>query len=287
MAAARAVEPAAKMAKQEDFTKTHRNDYNRFKKDSYGNGFFFPPQTIDGLEVIARVLLGYGSHFDDISMTLTLLATKECRNGLMFYKKSNMSYEMFEKVFYPNVPPMMDFGRDRDYCVCFNDLMAFMVKEVPKMQLYGNKLMTANAYTVITSALEEGEFFSTLPVVSRCGQCGDINDGTLMTVCATTEGIDEVRHRACLKCYFYNSSPEFDTDVANYMLNDHHDNYEFDILGSRKFAERYEGGLISQDMYDCDCHDEDDDDDDDDDDPPAYNVPPPVIDENAEAARAA
>jgi hypothetical protein len=256
--ASAADEPAAKMVKQEqqeDYSKTHREEYKRFKKDSYGNGFFFPPQTIDGVEVIARVLLGYGSHFDDIRMTLTLLATKECRNGFMFHKKSNMSYKMFEKVSYPNVPPMMDFGRDRDYRVCFNDLMAFMVK-VPQMKLYGNKLVMAPTYAVLTSK-EEGNFFDTLQVVSRCRQCDAMTDGKVMIVDTVGNGMDKPSKNQCMKCYFDNSSPEFDTDVDNYTLDYDHDKFEFDRLGSRKFCERYEGGLIHEDMYNYKHKDED------------------------------
>lgn len=286
--AAAADEPAAKMVKQEDYTKTHRSEFKKFEKNVVRENYYFPKRVIDGVEVIIKV----GAILANNQLVLEVFANKECRNGLMFHKDcGRFHYELFKKSFFP-AGGDIDF-QEMDFRAAFNDVMAFMVKEVPKMRLYGNKLMTANAYDVITSALQEGEFFSTLPVVSRCGQCGDMNDGKLMIVeAAGQNGMENPRKRACLKCYLYDTYTDFDTDVPNYLLYYDHDKYEFDILGCRKFAERYEGGLIHEDMYHCDCdeeeeEDEDDDDDDDDEDPPVYNGPPPVIDENAEAARAA
>lgn len=251
-AAAAADEPTAKMVKQEQQenynTKTYREEYKRFKKD---NVFYFPPKTIDGVEVITKVQIQAEEDlvYKDLvikqdMVVLTMLATKECRNGFMFHKQSNMSYKMFQKIF----TYMAGEGGDAYYKNIFKNVMAFMAKEVPEMRLYGNKLMTGTAHNIITR--QEGNFFDTLPVVFRCGQCGDMTDGKVMIV---GEGEDHSmvkpsKHR-CVKCYFYNSSPDFDTDVANYMLDYDHDKFEFDRLGSRKFCERYEGGLIHEDMY--------------------------------------
>lgn len=249
-------EPAAKMVKQEeqeeqeDYTKTHPSEFKRFHKRVLTGSYEFPPKIIDGVEVITTV----GAVPSANMVILELVATKECHNGFMFLKRSNMCYKMFKKIFYcGGIDRGIDRGRDQmdmDFYVSFNNVMAFVVKEIPNMKLYGNKLVTGTTYTILTSALEEGVFFHTLPVVSRCRQCDHMNDGKLLMVdAAGRHGMKNPIKRACLKCYLNITYTEFDTDVANHMLDYDRDKIEFDRLGSRKFVERYEGGLIHQDMY--------------------------------------
>jgi hypothetical protein len=279
----------AKMMPQEDYTRTRRSEFNRFMVALFAGGnHFFPPKVIDGVEVITKV----GIILANNQLVLEMFADTECRNSLMFHKQCGVfHYEMFKKTFYS-----ADENGLMDFHAGFNELMAFVVKEVPQMKLYGNKLVTAPAYSVLTST--EEEFFEAMPGVFRCGRCGQINNGKLLAVDAMS-GMENAVKGACLKCYIQEDrNTQFDTDVDNHMLDYDHDKFVFDRLGSCKFAEIVEGGLIHQDMYDCECHDEDeeedhdedDDDDDDDDDeedqdnPPPYNAPAPANNKNAGAA---
>jgi hypothetical protein len=274
--AAAADEPAAKMAKkeQQDYTLTHPLDFKRFLKAMLQFSPLFPPIIIDGLEVRPKLNVSLNR------LVVEFIATDDCRNGLMFPKHCGHNAYEFYKIYLETE----DENGVCKYEYDFNKFMAFMHQEVPHMKIYGNKLVLAKDFAAMTA--QEEALYAANPALDRCGQCGQINDGTLMEVLATT-GFGNPKPGACLKCYLANMHINFDTDVENHKLVYDDNRYKFDPLGSCKFAERVEGGLIAMDIHECDCNYDDDDDDDDDEDPPVYNGPPPVIDENAEAARAA
>jgi hypothetical protein len=247
MASARAAdEPAAKMAKkeQQDYTLTHPEKFQIFKY-MYSGVLLYPPIVIDGLEVIPKLQIFKGR------FVVEFISTKECRNGLMFPKHcGDNAYEFFQ----------IDFDTVYACLLDFNKFMAFIHEEVPHMKIYGNKLVLAKDFDAKTA--QEEELYAANPELDRCGQCGQINYGSLMTVCATSGGMDSPVRGACLKCYLRYRYTQFDTDVENHVLVYDHNKVEFDVGGSCKFAERVEGGLISIYNDYCLANHEDEDEED-------------------------